>query len=594
MQLNEQQEKAASIFEGPLLIIAGAGSGKTRVLTERLARMLEAGITRPEEILLVTFTNKAAGEIKERVAKRIAVGKYIPWAGTFHSIAVKILRRDIEHLGINSNFTIYDGDDQLALVKQIMKERNISLTDHNPRAILGTISNAKSELIKPKEFSREADGYFQELVAEIYEAYQKGLRANTALDFDDLLVLTVELLENHPQVREKYQQNFSHVMVDEYQDTNHVQYRMVKLLAEPQNNICVVGDDDQSIYGWRGANVRNILEFEHDFSGAQVIKLEQNYRSTKKILQAGNEVVKGVSGRKSKQLWTENGDGENITLYEALDEKDESFWVAEMVDNLTDRGIDPEEIVVLYRINAQSRALEEAFMKTGIAYRIVGGIKFYERKEVKDMLAYLRIIHNPADELSLLRVINVPSRKIGAKTISSLWEKAASLGISPLDYIAEQGLEEKSGIQQFAKLIRLLRTEQESKNVVDLIHSIAEKSGYIDMLNDGTEQGKMRIENIQELITVATKYQQLEPAESLQAFLEEVALVEASTEKDNPSTVSRGEGDESTGKRSAVTLMTAHGAKGLEYEHVFIIGLEEGIFPHSRALSNATEVDEER
>lgn len=584
MTLNPEQQKAVAHNEGPLLILAGAGSGKTRVLTERLVRLLAEGIVKSEEVLVVTFTNKAAAEIKERVLARLE-GKNtnnIPWMGTFHSICVKILRRESQHLGINNHFSIYDGDDQSALVKQAMNELHISQKNFNPKSILAAISSAKNELITAENYMLSAQGHFQETTASVYRRYQSLLRDNTAMDFDDLIMYTVFLLEEVESVRHYYQELFKYVMVDEYQDTNHAQYKLINILASPQNNIAVVGDDDQSIYAWRGANIRNILEFERDYGDVEIIKLEQNYRSTKKILEAGNSVVQGISKRRAKKLWTDNSPGDNLVLYEALDEKDEAYWTVEMIEDLQASGISLEDMVVLYRINAQSRTLEEAFLKAGIPYKIIGNTRFYDRKEIKDMLAYLRIIYNPNDSLSLLRIINVPSRKIGAKTIADMMSLAASTGLEPLPYLLQQVSFLKGGIAKFAELVQAITTYAETHKLTELITFIGEHSGYFRMLDDGSEDGRARLENIKELLTVAAKYEELSPQASLQAFLEEVALIENST--NNQEVLDGG----------AVTLMTVHSAKGLEFGHVFIVGLEEGIFPHSRSLMNANEIDEER
>ncbi len=594
MKLNDRQFEAVTTTEGPLLVIAGAGSGKTRVLTERLALIIEQGLAAPHEILTVTFTNKAAGEIKDRALKRLQDGgrlidsagqlsrprvvSNIPWMGTFHSIAVRMLRADGQYIGIDNNFTIYDADDQLTLVKAVLKQKNLNSKTNNPRSILAGISGAKSELIKPKDFALQAHGYYQEIVAEVYAGYQALLRQNKALDFDDLLVYTVELLQSETAAAAKYKQLFRYVMVDEYQDTNKVQYMMVKLLSELHGNICVVGDDDQSIYGWRGANVRNILEFERDFPGAKVVKLEQNYRSSKKIIATGNAIVSKISGRKEKSLWTENDEGENIALYSAMDEKEESYWVVEQIEQILE-GPDAE-IGVLYRMNSQSRALEEALLQAGIAYKIVGNVRFYDRKEIKDMIAYLRVLFNPADELSLLRIINVPSRKIGAKTIDSLLKNARSVDMSPLDYLKAQAQALSGGLKSFAQLYLDLEESADRLSVDQILKNIFISTGYKLMLDDGTEEGEGRIGNIEELINVASKYAELSPQASLQSFLEEVALVEAQSNQ--------------TAEGSRVTLMTVHSAKGLEFDTVFVCGLEEGLFPHSRAFTSTSDLEEER
>jgi DNA helicase-2/ATP-dependent DNA helicase PcrA len=593
MQLNDSQEKAVETTEGAVLVIAGAGSGKTRVLTERLARIIETGMASPEETLTVTFTNKAAAEIKQRALARLNSGSgrgvvyNIPWMGTFHSIAVRMLRKEAHHLGLSNYFTIYDADDQLSLVKTALKNLNISTNTLNPRKALGAISSAKHELILPKDYALNAAGYFEEKIATVYQQYQKLLETNQAMDFDDLLINVVRVLQVDERVAEKYQNMFKYIMVDEYQDTNHVQYLIVKNLSQKHGNIFVVGDDDQSIYSWRGANIRNILEFEKDFQDATIIKLEQNYRSTKKILDASHGVVTGIGQRKGKKLWTENPEGESVYLYNALDEYDEVYWLAERVARLIETDqINPEEIAVLYRMNSQSRLIEEAFLKAGIPYRIVGNVRFYERKEIKDTLSYLRIIFNPADDISLLRIINVPSRKIGAKTIDRLLEFARMSNTPTGEYMLTQkaSLDQISkGLADFARVYESIKEFAQENNVVELIKYILEKSGYLEMLNDGSEESKSRVENLKELINVAGKYAELSPEASLQAFLEEVALVENQAEE---------KGNSAEDKR--VTLMTVHAAKGLEYKHVFILGMEEGVFPHTRSIDDPTQLDEER
>ncbi len=609
MSLNSEQLRAVKHTNGPLLIIAGAGSGKTRVLTERLARLIEEKVAKPEEILTVTFTNKAASEIKERTLLRLNTSDHkqskdqqiypftnrvsnIPWMGTFHSIAVKILRRDAHFLGFTPQFTIYDADDQVSLIRSIFKRLNISPKQINPRSALGAISSAKNELIGVKEYENMARGSYQEIVTEIYQEYQKALRDAQSMDFDDLLFNTVRLLEGEETVRDRYQDMFRYVMVDEYQDTNHAQYMMIRLLCAKYNNICVVGDDDQSIYAWRGANIRNILEFEKDFQNVEIIKLEQNYRSTQKILEAGHSVVKQIRNRKDKKLWTENTEGENISVYQAMDEKDESYWITKKIDELLEKDPSGKNIAVLYRMNAQSRGLEEACLQMGIPYRIVGTVRFYERKEVKDALAYLRIIFNPNDELSLLRIINVPTRKIGAKSISDLTTESRKNDTSSLNYLLDSLMKGNSdkiltpAIIRFAEIIIKLINYAEDHNVTDLIDYVLRESGYYEMLAEDNEENRQRKQNLEELINVATKYREMSPQASLQAFLEEVALME-----DNGRASKNSNSDDDS---SPITLMTIHSAKGLEFGHVFVAGVEEGIFPHSRAFDDASELDEER
>lgn len=578
--LNPEQHKAVTTTEGPLLILAGAGSGKTRVLTYRIAYILEQKLAYPEQILAVTFTNKAAGEMKERIAALLeGQNVKLPWMGTFHSICVKILKRDGHYLGIGANFSIYDPGDQLDVVKEAMDRLNISKKDVNPNAVHNFISSAKNELVAPEDYLKMAQGYFQETVAEIYPLYQKILRENNALDFDDLLMYTVWLFQRYPEVLAKYQELFKYILVDEYQDTNHVQYLMITLLGQKYRNVCCVGDDDQSIYAFRGATIRNILNFERDYSEANVVKLEQNYRSTKTILEAAFEVVKKNKNRTDKKLWTENISGDRIVIYTAKDEQDEANWVVGQIHDLVNEGTNLEEIAVLYRTNAQSRSMEEGFIRKAVAYRIIGGQRFYERKEIKDILAYLRTIYNPQDESSLKRIINVPKRGIGPKAISDLADAARNNQTSILQYLLEDH-EFDNKTAEFAKIIRLIDAASREHNIVDLINFILEQTKYIKMLDDGTSESEGRVENIKELISVAAKYVELEPAVGLTTFLDEVSLLE-------------GQGQEDVDE-DKVTLMTIHAAKGLEFKYVFVVGMEEGLFPHSRVFTDPTELEEER
>lgn len=578
--LNPQQRAAVEHTDGPLLILAGAGSGKTRVLTVRIAYILQQDLARPEEILAVTFTNKAAGEMKERIAHLLDGKVQLPWMGTFHSICVKILRRDGHLVGLSPNFSIYDPGDQLDMVKQAMEESHISTKDVNPRAVHSHISSAKNEMVGTVDYEQFAQGYFQELVAKIYPAYQKLLKENNAVDFDDLLLLVVQLLRDNAGVREKYQELFKYILVDEYQDTNNVQYIMVNLLAEKHRNICCVGDDDQSIYSFRGANIRNILNFKRDYPDATVVKLEQNYRSTKKILEAAHHVVKKNKQRTDKKLWTENAEGKNILLFTAENESDEARWVVSRIKNMLADGKDAEEIAILYRTNAQSRALEEAFVREAVNYRIVGGVRFYERKEIKDILAYLKIIHNPKDNTSLKRIVNVPRRGIGAKALEELAEMAKQEHLGQAELLAREGIEfSAKPLQKFAMLVSKIKQQSEKLNVVELIEFILDESGYLASLQDGTMENESRIENLKELMTVAAKYMEYEPTVGLTLFLEEVGLLEEDRR-----------GDDS----AAVTLMTIHAAKGLEFENVFLVGMEEGLFPHSRVFTDPHELEEER
>lgn len=584
--LNPPQKEAVLQTEGPVLVLAGAGSGKTRVLTYRLAYILDTGLAGPNNILAMTFTNKAAGEMKERIihlVKETSTGlDDIPWMGTFHSICVKILRRNGELVGLNRNFIIYDSSDQKAAIKEAMKRLDISIKDFNPNAIHAYISSAKNELIDPEKYETYAQGYFQQIVSQVYPVYQKVLRENNAVDFDDLLFHTVNLFRENKEVLEYYQKHFKYILVDEYQDTNHAQYTIVTLLAAYYRNLCCVGDDDQSIYAFRGATIRNILDFEKDYPEAKVIKLEQNYRSTKKILEASHNVISKNRNRKDKKLWTENIDGDNIVIYKALDEVNEGLWIVEKIEELQKQNVSLENIAILYRTNAQSRSLEEAFVNSGVPYRIVGGIQFYERMEVKDVIAYLRIIYNPKDNTSLQRIINVPKRGVGDKTIDVLEEIARSKSLSILEYILQFPEEIKSsGVRDFGNLIKDIQNVLESKNLIELIDYILDKSGYIKMLSDGTLEGDTRIENIKELVSVASKYEKEDAALALENFLNEVSLLEG---------VSRA----SKNAIECVTLMTIHAAKGLEFDHVFVVGMEENLFPHSNSLVDESEMEEER
>ncbi|MBI4032170.1 UvrD-helicase domain-containing protein [Candidatus Berkelbacteria bacterium] len=571
--LNPEQQRAAQIVDGAVLILAGAGSGKTKTLTHRIAYLVEQGV-RPANILAVTFTNKAAGELRERLttlmahsASRSTVkGQWstvaFPWLGTFHSVCVRILRQSIGHLGLKPSFTIYDTDDTLTLVKTAMTELGINPKDTNPRTVRNFISGAKNELIGPVAYEAQAEGYFMELVAKVYHRYQAALVAANALDFDDLLVRTVELFESKPEVLADYQRQFGHILIDEYQDTNLAQYRLVKLLAT-HGNICVVGDDYQAIYGWRGANFRNILNFEHDFPNAAVIKLEQNYRSTQTILDAADAVIKQNSQRTDKTLWTDKGEGAPVTLYEALDGADEADFIATELTSLRREYPSLNSFAVLYRTNAQSRILEEVFLRREVPYRLVGAVRFYERKEIKDVLAYLRVIANPSDQLAFERASGAPPRGLGKKTLE----------VVRLDGL-EVAAKKSAKLATFATLIDGWRQYGVNHSVHELIERIADGSGYKDFLLDGSEEGESRWENVRELMSVAESYA------TLPEFLEATALI---SDIDNYDPT-----------HQAVTLMTMHNAKGLEFPVVFIVGCEEGIFPHSRALTDPAGMEEER
>lgn len=590
--LNKEQMDAVTHFAGPMLVIAGAGSGKTRALTARIAHLIEEHNVSPWNILAVTFTNKAANEMKNRIVKMLNREGFDASSdinvGTFHSICVRILRKQIHLMDYENDFAIYDMADQQILMKRVMEQMGLDVKKVNPKAVLGHISNAKNQLIGPEEFSSYAGDYFSQKVAEIYPLYQKALRQNGALDFDDIIMKTVEIFKQFPEVLDYYQERFKFISVDEYQDTNKAQYLLIKMLGEKYRNVCVIGDVDQSIYSWRGATIRNILDFEKDYPEARVVMLEQNYRSTQVILDAANEVISKNAGRKEKNLWTERDGGEKIRHWLCDNERHEGEMIAqEVMKGVRDSEYpNYEDYVVLYRTNAQSRVMEEVFLRYGIPYKLVGGIKFYERKEIKDILAYLRIIQNTNDSVSLLRVINNPTRKIGAKTLESLQEFSVKHNISfynamlLADEIEDVPESKAKVLLDFVKLIKELRALSDKESVASMIKFVLEMTGYKKMLDDGSVEGEARLENASELISVAQKYEKLEPRLSLRIFLEEVALiadVDSLEEKDN-----------------AVTFMTVHSAKGLEFHNVFIAGLEEGVFPHSRSMLDRQELEEER
>lgn len=600
--LNDKQIEAVTHFKGPILVISGPGSGKTRVLTHRVAYLIEEFSVNPWNILAVTFTNKAANEMKERISKLLkkdSLGfegnfsdlrddRNLPTVGTFHSVCVRILRKNLHLLDYENSFVIYDDADQQILIKRVMKELNIPDKQFNPRAILGHISNAKNQLIGYKEYRKYANSHFTEKVAEIYEPYQKALVKNNALDFDDIIMKTCELFRKHSDVLDYYQEKFKFILVDEYQDTNHAQYVLINLLADKYRNLCVIGDEDQSIYSWRGATIQNILDFEKDNKDAKIVKLEQSYRSTQTILDAASAIIEPNKHRKEKKLWTERPKGEKIQIRLAENERHESDMIANEVLNILRSYESPsyKDFVVLYRTNAQSRVLEEVFLKYGLPYKIVGGIRFYDRKEVKDILAYLRVIQNPNDSVSLLRIINVPPRKIGAKTIETVQNYAGRHGLSFFKAMCEASSipDLSSGkadeIEKFANLMKKLSKANSEYPASGVIKHAFEVSGYKKFLDDGSVEGESRIENIHELLNVASKYDKLEPLTSLSIFLEEISLI---SDIDSLET-----------SDNAVTLMTMHSAKGLEFPHVFIVGMEDGLFPHSRSMLEPLEMEEER
>ncbi|XXM72095.1 DNA helicase PcrA [Lysinibacillus sphaericus] len=588
--MNPQQAEAVKATEGPLLIMAGAGSGKTRVLTHRIAYlMVEKGVN-PYNILAITFTNKAAREMKERINKILGGASEDIWISTFHSMCVRILRRDIDRIGMNRNFTILDSTDQQSVIKSILKDKNIDPKKFDARSILGSISSAKNELITPEEFSKTAGGYYDQVVSDVYTEYQKRLRKNQALDFDDLIMTTIHLFQRVPEVLEFYQRKFQYIHVDEYQDTNRAQYMLVKLMASRFQNLCVVGDSDQSIYRWRGADIANILSFEKDYPRAKVILLEQNYRSTKRILQAANEVIQKNSNRKPKNLWTENHDGEKISYYRADSEQTEAQFVTGKIKEMVDSGKRKySDFAILYRTNAQSRVMEEVLLKSNIEYSIVGGIKFYDRKEIKDILAYLRLIANPDDDISLQRVINVPKRGVGATSIDKIARYAADHDISMFSALEEAdfiGLSPKitKAVIEFKEMVKGYTGMQEYLSVTELVEEILEKSGYTDMLKaEKSIESQSRLENLDEFLSVTKSFEQSNDDKSLVAFLTDLALV-ADIDKL----------DEDDQPKDSVILMTLHAAKGLEFPVVFLMGMEEGVFPHSRSLMEEDEMEEER
>jgi DNA helicase-2/ATP-dependent DNA helicase PcrA len=588
--LNPAQKNAVHETDGPILLIAGAGSGKTRVLTHRIAYLLVEKRVTPWNILALTFTNKAAREMKDRVASLIGPTAEDIWISTFHSMCVRILRRDIDRLGYNRSFTILDSGDQLTVVKQVMRNLNIDPKQNEPKAIRGRISNFKNELKTPQDISKLTNNYYDEIVAKVYEGYQKMLKTNQALDFDDLIMLTVRLFKEVPDVLDFYQRKFQYIHVDEYQDTNRAQYMLVSMLAGHHKNICVVGDSDQSIYRFRGADISIILSFEKDYKNAKVIKLEQNYRSTKRILQAANEVIKLNVSRKDKSLWTENEEGSKLTYYRGNNEHDEAYFITEKIQEAIQKEKKYKDIAVLYRTNAQSRVIEEVFLKSNIPYQIVGGTKFYDRKEIKDILAYLRLISNPDDDISLRRIVNVPKRGIGQATIDKLASYAAQKETSMFAALAEVdfiGLGSRAANQlaQFYQLMNNWVQRVDDLSVTELTEEILLKSGYREALKkEDSLESRARLENMDEFISVTLEFEKKNEDKTLLAFLTDLALVADIDQVE----------EEDEDKGNQVLLMTLHSAKGLEFPFVFLVGMEEGIFPHSRSLMEESEMEEER
>ncbi len=593
--LNTEQRRAVMTVDGPVLILAGAGSGKTKTLTHRIAYLIAEKHISSHQILAVTFTNKAAAEMKERVelllekAGSDAHFRAPENMGTFHSMCVRILRRDIEVLGYGRNFNIIDADDQLGLVKKAMKELEMNPDQIRPRSLLEAISTAKNREISTERFETEAQSYFEELVAKVYGRYQAMLREQNSLDFDDLIALTVKLFTDHQDVLERYQSIFRYIMVDEYQDTNPLQYKLVSKLAEKERNLFVIGDDYQSIYSWRQADIRNILSFEEEYPEAIVITLDQNYRSTQTILDAATHIIENNLNQRHKKLWTEKKEGENIVLYQATDENDEAKFIVKELKQLRETGRHYRDAAILYRTNAQSRSMEEALLRDNIPYLIIGGVKFYSRKEIKDVLSYLRFLANPRDRIALERLINEPKRGIGAATLS-VWVEAARersidfLAVVPhlrSENLLQQG--KLKSIESVAELFLHWRDSLQHEtglSLAQLIDVVTRESGYLETLRDGTTEGEVREENVRELLSVAKKYDGMSAQDALSRFLEEVALV---ADTDNL--------DENA---DAVRLMTVHSSKGLEFPVVFLIGLEEGIFPHSRSALSSAELEEER
>lgn len=587
--MNAEQSEAVRTTEGPLLIMAGAGSGKTRVLTHRIAYLLDEKDVSPYNILAITFTNKAAKEMKARVEQLVGEEAQVIWMSTFHSMCVRILRRDADRIGIERNFTIIDPTDQKSVIKDVLKNENIDSKRFEPRMFIGAISNLKNELKTPEDAQKEANDYHSQMVATVYKGYQRQLSRNEALDFDDLIMTTINLFERVPEALEYYQNKFQYIHVDEYQDTNKAQYTLIKLLANKFKNLCVVGDSDQSIYGWRGADIQNILSFEEDYPDAKTIFLEQNYRSTKTILNAANEVIKNNTERKPKGLWTANTGGDKINYYEATTERDEVEYVVREIMKHQRNGKKYSDMAILYRTNAQSRVLEETFMKSNIPYTMVGGQKFYDRKEIKDLLSYLRVIANSNDDISLQRIINVPKRGVGPSSVEKIQTYAVQNNISMFDALGEVdfiGLSKKVTQEciAFYEMIQNLIKEQEFLEISEIVEEVLVKSGYRDMLDrEQTLESRSRLENLDEFMSVPKDYEENTPLEeqSLINFLTDLSLVADIDEADT---------------ESGVTLMTMHSAKGLEFPIVFIMGMEESLFPHIRAIKSDDdhEMEEER
>jgi DNA helicase-2/ATP-dependent DNA helicase PcrA len=597
---------------GPLLVFAGAGSGKTRVITNRIAYLIMEERVNPFNILAVTFTKKAAGEMQERVEGLLRELNYnlssLPTIGTFHSIGAMMLRQNAQELGFTNNFSIYDSDDSENIIKELLLERDIDIKEIRPRSIAQYISAAKNEMISPENFKSHYGGFIEDIAAEIYPAYQKQLKAQNSMDFGDLLYLTVKLLNDNEEVRKKYQEKFKYLLIDEYQDTNFAQYKFAKLLSEKHQNICVVGDDDQGIYGWRGANIKNIQSFENDFKNVTVVKLEQNYRSTKNVIKAAVQVIEQNNSRVDKVLWTDNNEGETITVYQASDQENEAEYVVEQIRNQRQLGVSLKDVAVLYRTNYQSRAIEEALLKAGLPYKLVGGFRFYERKEIKDVISYLRFCFNLKDELSIDRIINTPTRKIGLKSLANFHELSKEVGCTLGEFLVSAYLVSSSNTGEildskfsdsllnrvtslkeewgkYTKVINLfgrMYLFAKGKTLLELIDYILQETKYVEWFDDRTEQAEMKKENIGELKSVAHSYSEKYGKKSLEMFLNEINLIEQEQEKNQD------------GSGNYVNLMTLHSSKGLEFDYVFMIGMEEGLLPHSRSFMEEDEMEEER
>ena len=586
--LNPNQKLAVTTTEGPLLVIAGAGSGKTRVLTTRIAYLIRERQVPPYRIAAVTFTNKAAQEMRERLHALIGPSAEQVAMGTFHSLCVRILRSEVACSAYQPNFQIFDQTEQLALIREVCRELNLDPKRIPPKALLASISKAKDELITPEEYPAAGGDFWEQTVAKVYGKYQQKLVQNNALDFDDLIMVVVRMFQQHPQIKNKYQERFEHILVDEYQDTNRAQYELVHILAQRTGNICVVGDEDQSIYAFRGADIRNILEFEKDFPGAQVVKLEENYRSTQNILGAANSVISNNTERKAKQLWTKRDPGEKAVFYQGDNERGEARFVADTIRRLQkERGWSYRDFTILYRTHALSRVLEEEFMRSGVPYRIVAGLRFYERKEIKDLLAYLRLINNPHSDLSFVRVVNTPKRGIGASTIARLSAYAQEFGISLFEALSYldgiDGLSPRfvKALRGFKNLIDSLCEQSGELDLTELVQAVLEQSGYLAELQaEGDEEAQIRMENLQEFLSLTKQFETEGSAADLGALLEYVALIS--------------DVDTYDAEANAVSMMTVHASKGLEFPVVFIVGLEEGIFPHARSTFEEGQVEEER